>query len=189
MWRLNTVLWIRAPTASWLAFYQSFDSWPCSPLKCLPPSPCPQLWKTHVGAHSTVQQRDRCSCVCGRCIQTLWGLSAGTMQAAVLFDCTAVNLSNISAASTACALGRSRPPLTGDLNVFVYWSLTPTNQFSTMWSHPAQETQRAFIQMQLQCWFAFIMYFVACMLYTHDAKFNSPIFLPLNLFSIVIYLI
>lgn len=94
-------------------------------------------------------------------------------------DCTAVNLPNISAAS-ACTHGRSRPPLTGDLNVFVYWSPTPPNQFSTMWSQHARETRKAFIQMKLQFWFAFLIYFVACMLYTHDAKFNPPIFLPLN---------
>lgn len=155
-------------------------SWPCAPVKCLSLCPYPRPWKNHMGAHSTGQQRDLGSRVCGRCTETLCGLSAGTVQAAVLLDCTAVNLSNISAASSACTLGRSQPPLTGDLNVFVYWRLTPTNQFSTMWSHSGQETPRAFIQMQLQCWFAFVMYFVACMLYSHDENFNPPIFLPLN---------
>lgn len=94
-------------------------------------------------------------------------------------DCTAVNLPNISAAS-ASTRGRRRTAPTGDLNVFVYWSPTPSNQFSTMWSQPARETRKAFIQMQQQLWFAFPIYFVACMLYTHDAKFNPPIFLPLN---------
>lgn len=100
--------------------------------------------------------------------------SAGTMQAAVLLGWTAVNLSNISAASSACTLSHRQPPLTGDLNVYVYWT-TPTNQFSTTWSHPAPTP-------------AFIMYFVACVLYTHDAKFKSHIFLFIiqycNIFNI-----
>lgn len=119
-------------------------SWPCAPVKCLSLCPYPRPWKNHMGAHSAVQQRDLGFLVCGHCTETLCGLSAGTMQATVLFDCTAVNLSNISAASSACTLGRIQPPLTGDLNVFVYWRLTPTNRFSTMRSHSGQETPRAF---------------------------------------------
>lgn len=125
----------KSPNSLMTCLLPELCSWPCSPVKCLP-----HCLRTHDCGRFMREPTAVCNSKAFALVSVDAALrlcedSAGTMQAAVLFDCTAVNLSNISAASSACALGRSRPPLTGDLNVFVYWSLTPTTQFSTKWSH------------------------------------------------------
>lgn len=135
--------------------------------------------------------------VCGRCTMTLWGLCwdhAGCGAFNWLYSCQSskhICCTCLHTRSDLQMLQKSRLSLTGDLNVFVYWS-PPTTQFSTMWSHPAWETQKVFCcksnppapPYHLSKWNATAVFvcFILFSLYAvqTDAKINPPIFFPLN---------
>lgn len=117
-----------SPNSLMTCLLPELRSWPWSPVKLFASVSIP----TSVGESPGSPQHRATARPLFLCLWTLAALRLcedsllGPCRLRCSFiDCTAVNLPNISAAP-ACTHGWSRRPLTGDLNVFVYWSPNTT---------------------------------------------------------------